>query len=133
LQRTHSGARPEKPAVALTWCSPVQTAKRPAHLAVVGASRRCSYFVVDDAAAVDFLAFLLCFLAAGFEAVEEDVPAAGASAAMVAADFGISAAIAPAAMPTDSNAEAISLIMGSPAVCYRANQRIRRITSFGPR
>ena len=60
--------------------------------------------------------FLLCDFLAGFEAVEEDVPAAGASAAMVAADFGMSAAIAPAAIPTDSNAEAINLIMGSPAV-----------------
>jgi hypothetical protein len=44
------------------------------------------------------------------------VPAAGASAAIVAADFGMSAAIAAAAIPADSNAEAINLIMGSPAV-----------------
>jgi hypothetical protein len=71
-----------------------------------------------DGAEVDFLLFvlfLLCFLA-GFEAVEELVAAAGASAAMVAADFGMSAAIAAAAIPTDSNADAINLIMGSPAV-----------------
>jgi hypothetical protein len=69
-----------------------------------------------DGAGVDFLLFLLlCFLAC-LAGVEELVPAAGASAAIVAADFGMSAAIAAAAIPTDSNAEAINLIMGSPAV-----------------
>ena len=54
-------------------------------------------------------------LPAGLEAVVED-PAAGVSAAIGAADFGISAAIAAAAMPTVNKAEAINLIMGSPAV-----------------
>jgi hypothetical protein len=50
---------------------------------------------------------------AGVEAVE---PAAGASAVMTAADLGMSAAIAAVAIPADSNAEAINLIMGTPAV-----------------
>ena len=57
----------------------------------------------------------LCFLEclAGVAAVE---PAAGASAVITVADFGMSAAIAAVAIPADSNAEAINLIMGTPAV-----------------
>ena len=50
------------------------------------------------------LFLLLCFLAC-LAGVEELVPAAGASAAIVAADFGMSAAIAAAARPTLSKAE----------------------------
>lgn len=70
------------------------------------------YLVVDGAGA--FLPFLpLCFLPAGLVVV---VPAAGASADIGAAVFGMSAAIAAAAKLTDNNAVAINLVMGSPAV-----------------
>jgi hypothetical protein len=72
--------------------------------------------VVEGAAAA-FL-FFLCFLA-GFGASVEVPAAAGASALIGAADFGISAAIAPAAIPTDNKAEAIKvpgLFIESPAV-----------------
>jgi hypothetical protein len=40
---------------------------------------------------------------------------------------GASAAIAAEAIPTDNRADAISLIMGSPAKGFRAMQRIRPI------
>jgi hypothetical protein len=42
---------------------------------------------------------------------------------MVAADFGMSAAIAAPAIPTDSNAEAINLIMESPAVVLSSESK----------
>ncbi len=60
--------------------------------------------------------FLLCFLAVCFEGVveveDEGELAAGAS------DAGDGAAIAAVARPADSNAVAINLIMGSPAVVF---------------
>jgi hypothetical protein len=73
--------------------------------------------VVEGAAAAFF--FFLCFLAAGFGASVVVPEAAGASADIGAADFGISAAIAPAARPKVNKAEAITvpdLFIASPAV-----------------
>jgi hypothetical protein len=75
------------------------------------------------AGVVDFFDFL-CFLLVDFpllvDGVEEaGAPAAGASAAIGAEDFGISAAIAAAAMPKLNKAEVIRVadfVMGSPAV-----------------
>ena len=84
-----------------------------------------SYLVVDGAGVdvdVDFLP-LWCLLFACLAGAV--LPAAGASAAVGAADFGMSAAIAAVAIPADNNAEAINLIMGSPAVGLTGDQRIR--------
>jgi hypothetical protein len=80
-------------------------------------------YLVEGAGAVDFF-FLLCFLLVDFpllvDGVEEaGAPAAGVSAAIGAADFGMSAAMAAAAMPKLNKAEVIrvpDLVMGSPAV-----------------
>jgi hypothetical protein len=72
--------------------------------------------VVEGAAAAFF--FFLCFLA-GFGASVEVPEAAGASALIGAADFGMSAAIAPAAIPRDNNADVIKvpdLFIQSPTV-----------------
>src|ERR1700723_120681 len=67
-----------------------------------------------EGAGVDFLLFLpLCFLV-DLEAAEEEL-AAGALAAGDPAELGVSAAIAAAAIPNDNRAEAINLVMGSPA------------------
>ena len=82
--------------------------------------------------------FLPCFLpvAAGLVA---GAAAAGAavSAAIGAAVFGISAAIAPAAIPMDNKAEVIKvpdLFMGTPGRWYlQALRRIRRIREIQPR
>jgi hypothetical protein len=82
------------------------------------------YYLLDGAGVAGFF-FLLCdFLLVDFpllvDGVEEaGAPAAGVSAAIGAADFGISAAIAAAAMPKLNRAEAIRVpdfVMGSPAV-----------------
>jgi hypothetical protein len=73
--------------------------------------------LVVAGAAVDFFFFLLCFLAAGFDASAAGAAAAGASAVIGAAAFGISAAIAAAARPKVNNAEVIrvpDLFMRSP-------------------
>ena len=75
--------------------------------------------------------FLLCFLLVCFPAVV--VPAAGASADMGAAVFGMSAAIAAAAKLTDNKAVAINLVMRSPAVGLTGAGRIRRNGGFDPR
>ena len=55
-----------------------------------------------------FLCFLECFFA-GFVLSDAGAPAAGASAAIGAADFGMSAAIAAAANPRVNNAEVIKV------------------------
>ncbi len=73
------------------------------------------------------LPLLLVCLAEGVAGVLD------ASANVGAALFGISAAIAPAAMPTDNKAVAINLVMGSPSVVLRASGRIRRIDGFRAR
>jgi hypothetical protein len=74
--------------------------------------------VVVGAAAAFFFLLVLCFLA-GLVVVEAGALAAGASAAIGAAVFGISAAIAAAAIPKAKRAEVIKdpdLFMRSPAV-----------------
>ena len=89
------------------------------------------YLVVVGAGVVDFLPFLpaclpLVVLLAGAVAVP-------VSAAIGAADFGISAAIAAVANPRDNKAVAINLVMGSPAVGLTGDRRIRRKGDFDPR
>jgi hypothetical protein len=68
----------------------------------------------------------LCFFV---DLVEEDLEelAAGALAEDPVVELGVSAAIAAAAMPKDNRAEAISLIMRSPAKGLTSVQRIRPI------
>ncbi len=71
------------------------------------------YWAVEGAGLAGFAFFGFLGLAAGLVVVA----AAGASAAIGAADFGMSAAIAAAAIPTDNKAEAINfpdVIMRSP-------------------
>jgi hypothetical protein len=74
--------------------------------------------VVEGAAA--FFFFLLCFLVV-FGASVDVLDAAGASADIGAALFGMSAAMAPAARPKVSKAEVINvpdLFISSPAVGF---------------
>jgi hypothetical protein len=74
--------------------------------------------VVEGAGAAFFFVDFLCFLA-GFGASVDVPDAAGASADIGAALFGISAAIAPAARPRVSKAEVINvpvLFIASPTV-----------------
>src|ERR1700761_1855714 len=72
------------------------------------------YLVVAGAAAADFF-FLLCFLVVAFAGAALSVAALSAAIG-AAADFGMSAAMAAVAIPADNKAEAINLIMESPAV-----------------
>jgi hypothetical protein len=76
----------------------------------------------------------LGFLVVGFlvevDLVPEDVDELAAGAlAEEPVELGVSAAMAAAAIPKDNRAEAINLIMGSPAkgVDERSTQRIRPI------
>jgi hypothetical protein len=90
---------------------------RPGRREAVGAQYHRSYLVVEGAGAAAFF-FFLCFLA-GFGASVVVPEAAGASADIGAAVFGISAAIEAAASPKVIKAEAIKipdLFMASPAV-----------------
>lgn len=89
------------------------------------------YLEVVGAGVVDFLPFLpLCLPLVVFLAGAVAVPV---SAAIGAADFGISAAIAAVANPRDNKAVAINLVMGSPAVGLTSARRIRRKRDFEPR
>ncbi len=83
-----------------------------------------------------FFFFLLCFFAF-FGASATVIAAAGASTDIGAAVFGMSAAVAPAAMPSVKRAEVIKVpdfFIASPSGGYtRAPARIRRIDKIKPR
>lgn len=88
-------------------------------------------YLVVVGAGVAFLPFLpLCLPLVVFLAGAAAVPA---SAAIGAADLGISAAIAAVANPSDNKAVAINLVMGSPAVGLTSARRIPREDDFEPR
>jgi hypothetical protein len=72
-----------------------------------------------------------CFFV-DFAGAEEEL-AAGALAAGDPVELGVSAAIAAAAIPKDNRAEAINLVMGSPAKGFTSVQRIRPIGEIHPR
>ena len=85
--------------------------------------------------AVEVFFFLACFL--GFGASVVDPAAAGGSAAIGAADFGMSADIARAARPKVNNAEVIrvpDLFMRSPSGgMYIRSEEYASIRRFHPR
>jgi hypothetical protein len=88
-------------------------------------------YLVVVGAGVDFLPFLpLCLPLVDLAGVVAAVPV---SAAIGAADFGMSAAIAAVAIPRDNKAVAINLVMGSPAVGLTSARRIPRERDFEPR